>query len=88
MTSVTRRSPREIRRLASLPSEPDRIEWVPTGQTYGEVWDGMTTAERRDDMLENRFRVVWHGDGKWTIWPGDMVFSVESEAPARIDATA
>ena len=55
----------EIRRLAALPAEPDRIEWVPTGQTYGEVWEGMTTAERRDMMLEAGFRFIWHGEGRW-----------------------
>ena len=70
----------EIRRLASLPAEPDRIEWVPTGQTYGQVWDGMTTAERRDMILDAEFRVIWHGNGRYEIRPGHMVVDIDASA--------
>jgi len=69
----------EIRRLDRLDREhpnPDHTEWVESGKTYGEVWQESSTAERRDDMLAAGFRVIWHGDGKWSIQPGTMVLGI------------
>ena len=64
-----------IRELVTLDREhpsPDRVEPVESGKTYGEVWQAMTVAERRDMMLEAGFQVMWKGDGRWEIDPGSM----------------
>jgi DNA invertase Pin-like site-specific DNA recombinase len=70
---------RQIRELAREDAEhpnPDRIEWVDSHKTYGQVWQAMTTAERRDMMLAAGFRVIWLGDGRYKIRPGTMTLDL------------
>ena len=65
----------EIRRLAREDQDhpnPDEVKWVDSGKTHGEVWRGSTTAERRDMLKDAGFKVIWHGDGKWSIQPGSI----------------
>lgn len=37
----------ERNHLASLPAEPDKVEYVPTGITWGEHWDALDKDEKR-----------------------------------------
>jgi hypothetical protein len=57
---------RELVRQDAENPNPDRIEMVDSGKTLGEVWQGMSTAERRDLLLEHDTRVTWRGDG-WSF---------------------
>jgi len=57
----------EIRRLASLPAEPDRFEWVDTDETEGQVWARMTDAERRDMLIGAGFKFTVTDETHWTV---------------------
>jgi DNA invertase Pin-like site-specific DNA recombinase len=48
---------KEIKRLQSLSVKPDQIKRVETGQTLADVWEGKTTAQRRDWLVENQWRI-------------------------------
>jgi hypothetical protein len=45
----------ERARLKELPSEPDKVEWVPDGRTFGEVWRSLDTAGRRAKLLQAEY---------------------------------
>lgn len=65
----------QIRELARQDAEdpnPDRVELVDSGKSYGDVWREMTTAERRDMLLDAGVRVTWHGDGRWEFASGEL----------------
>ncbi|WP_146247267.1 recombinase family protein [Micromonospora arborensis] len=48
--------------LEALPSEPDRWELEPTGQTYRERWESLSTvAERNREMREAGLKVIAYG---------------------------
>jgi Resolvase, N terminal domain len=65
MTAITA----EIRRLAKEDKEnpqPDAIKWVPSGKTVREYWESLTTAARRDWLVENKWKVtVTKYEDKW-----------------------
>jgi DNA invertase Pin-like site-specific DNA recombinase len=58
---------------------PDRVELVDSGQTVGEVWRGMTTAQRRDMLKSRNIRVIWGSKDntdegwhlEWEMVPGE-----------------
>jgi site-specific DNA recombinase len=47
----------EYLRLKDLRPEPDRVDKVPTGRTLAAEWPEMTTAERRQALLDGEFTV-------------------------------
>jgi hypothetical protein len=47
----------ERKRLQALPNEPDTVVMRPTGQTLGELWPTLTTAERRKRLLDAGIKV-------------------------------
>ncbi len=47
----------EHARLGTLPAEPDRIELVPTGQTFADKWADSDTLERRQLMINAGFKI-------------------------------
>lgn len=57
----------EKRRLAALPSVPDRVERVATGQTYGEVWHGLSPIERRAWLAKRGVKCYAAKTAKGTI---------------------
>jgi DNA invertase Pin-like site-specific DNA recombinase len=48
---------RERDRLRSLPSEPDRVELVPTGEKYRDLWEATPAHERGPWLARHGFRV-------------------------------
>ena len=65
----------QIRRLAKEDQDnpqPETIKWVDTGKTYGDVWAEMTTAQRRDMMLDAGVTVTWFGEDRWEFDPGSL----------------
>jgi hypothetical protein len=60
---------RELARQDAENPNPDRVEMVDTGKSYGEVWRELSTAERRDLLLARNVRVTWYGN-RWEVeWP-------------------
>jgi DNA invertase Pin-like site-specific DNA recombinase len=54
----------EIRRLASLPAEPDHQEWIDTPWTEGELWGQMNDAQRRDWLMAHSVRWTYTEGGE------------------------
>jgi hypothetical protein len=48
----------EIRRLSGLKAQPDTVRWVPSGKTVAQHWESLTTAQRRDWLIENGWKVT------------------------------
>ncbi|MGO9083259.1 MAG: recombinase family protein [Streptosporangiaceae bacterium] len=49
------------KRLGALPATPERVVMVPTGQTFGEHWSGLTDAGRHAFLTNSNVRVVVDG---------------------------
>lgn len=47
----------KVERLSALPNRPERVERVPTGETYREVWHRSDTAGRRKLLLDGGFKI-------------------------------
>lgn len=55
-----------IERLSALPETPSRREYLGTGKTYREVWEGSDTDQRRKMLLDAGVRIeVAQADGGW-----------------------
>ena len=55
-----------IRELAHEDAEhpnPDRVELVDSWKTLGEVWRELSTAEKRDLLLDRSARITWRENG-------------------------
>ena len=63
----------EIRRLAALPAEPDRMVPVETGRTMGQAWEGMTDAAKRDYVKSLGLKFIYHADGTCNAVPTPAV---------------
>jgi hypothetical protein len=48
----------EIEYYRSLPSKPDTVSWVPSGETIAEHWQLLDIAGRRDWLRENCWKVT------------------------------
>ena len=48
---------KEIKRLQSLTVKPDEVRRVETGQKLADVWGEKTTAQKRDWLVENQWRI-------------------------------
>jgi len=56
LTQVTAKHA-ELKRLESLPAEPDRIKRVETGETYGDLWRTGSKSERHQLLIELGWRL-------------------------------
>lgn len=68
-----------IKELEAKPVIPDRVEYVPTGRTFRQKWEGMTAEEQREYLIEHNVFVGFWRSGKDPkeraayIWIGDLV---------------
>lgn len=69
----------ELHRLRSLPSTPDRIEWIGSGRFAADEWPGWNKAERRAFLIDNGFEVFLHPsddglatDRRIVVIPGEV----------------
>jgi hypothetical protein len=62
----------EIRRLASLPKEPDEVKRVLSDRTITEEWADLDTAGRRDWLKAHGWKATAHRDGRIEVIPGPM----------------
>lgn len=75
-------------RLTALPDEPDRVETVPTGETYGSAWAQLPYTERTPWLKKNNKYVcasktrieLREADGtRWQVIPFDQVGQMPPE---------
>lgn len=84
----------EIRRLSSLPREPDEPKPVRSGMTIAQMWDSRDTAGRRDWFRENGWKFVAVKDEYgWTLRVENGEFTkdlrtIGAGAPEDIDKWA
>jgi hypothetical protein len=73
----------KIRQLAKDDKEspqPDEVKWVPSELTIEEYWQALSTAARRDWLLENSWKVyVSKRDGEYVVTI-DAGFTAQSAA--------
>lgn len=54
----------EQARLAAIPSRPASEKWEPTGQTFGQRWEGLDTAGRHAFLLDAGIRAEVGADAE------------------------
>jgi len=61
-------------RLAALPSVPDGVEWIATGQTHAEEWESLSEAERGAWLRSKGIRVYLSKSRELveTVFPGPL----------------
>lgn len=68
-----------IKELESKPVIPDTVDYVPTGRTFRQKWEGMTTEEQREYLIEHNVMVGFWRSGvdpkerAAYIWFGDFI---------------
>ncbi|MFJ4941514.1 recombinase family protein [Streptomyces albidoflavus] len=67
-----------IKELETKPVIPDSVEYVPTGRTFRQKWEGMTTEEQREYLIEHNVLIGFWRSGRDPkeraayIWIGDL----------------
>lgn len=86
--SLVKRLVADRNRLRALPTEPGRWEDVPTGETYRERWERLTSdADRNAELRASGMQAVLHRD---PATPGEEMFAriITPEAETEEEAAA